>query len=154
MSAPTPATSPADDYAERARAFDLAGKAEIEDALKGHTTDGTGTVGAILFLDVRTNAEVEAKTGGDFRHGLLPPGCVHMHVPCSSADEAASETVASQVCAIFPAATTAAVVVYCRTGRRADATARLLREKGGYSTVLNAGGYDDLMAMGPFRGRE
>ncbi len=40
------------------------------------------------------------------------------------------------------------IVVYCKRGARADKAERVLRENG-FSNVLNAGGYSDLMAAKP-----
>jgi phage shock protein E len=40
----------------------------------------------------------------------------------------------------------ATVVIYCRSGRRAVKAKQVL-ESHGYSKVLNAGGYDDIVAL-------
>jgi phage shock protein E len=40
----------------------------------------------------------------------------------------------------------APIIIYCKSGRRADKAKQILEEKG-YETVLNAGGYDDLLSM-------
>ena len=42
---------------------------------------------------------------------------------------------------------TANVVIYCRSGRRASRAKEILLEKGYTGTILNAGGYDDMVCI-------
>ena len=63
-------------------------------------------------------------------------------------------TCSPQACELLEGATDdmfpnkdAPIIVYCRSGRRASKAKEILENKG-YKNVLNAGGYDDIAAMG------
>ena len=88
-----------------------------------------------IIIDVRTLAEIEAsgkfqKEGRKwFQTACSPTACDHLH----------------DLTGNFPDKE-APVIVYCRSGRRASKAKEML-EGFGYKKVLNAGGYDDLLAM-------
>lgn len=83
-----------------------------------------------VLIDVRTELE--------FAEGALP-----------GATRIETENLAERIAAIAPDKD-APVVLYCRSGRRASAAQDLLQELG-YSQVINAGGYQELIGLVPHR---
>ncbi|WP_417777275.1 rhodanese-like domain-containing protein [Stutzerimonas xanthomarina] len=83
-----------------------------------------------VLIDVRTEQE--------FAEGALP-----------GATRIETEDLTEHIATIAPDKN-APVVLYCRSGRRASAAQALLQELG-YSQVINAGGYQELNGLAPFR---
>jgi phage shock protein E len=110
------------DYDTRAATYGFASK---EDILS------TSTLPTTVFLDVRTPEEISVAK-------LSPPGA---WVGCSCTPDAAPELEADAA-KLLPDKE-APVIVYCKSGRRAAKAKDVLVAKG-YTTVLNAGGFDDL----------
>lgn len=82
----------------------------------------------VVFVDVRTNAE--------WSDGRLKNA---VHLPL--------DEVGVRAASLFPAKDTA-LVLYCRTGRRAESAAEQLRQLGYTHVSAMVGGYDDLKAAG------
>lgn len=116
-------------YAERVQKLGLASKEEILQVL-------TNTKEAVI-LDVRTSQEIQ--DSGKFEY----PDRKWLHVSCTPTS---AEDLTSQSDYLVPNKDTP-IVVYCRSGGRAN-TARKALEGLGYTQVINAGGYDDIVAMG------
>lgn len=114
------------DYDERAKNYGFAHQLDVLAALSRDDA---------VVLDVRTEEEIEETgkiqgAGKWKRTGCTPSACPRLaEDPTQFVDNKE-----------------APVVIYCRSGRRASAAQEIL-EKKGYTRVLNAGGYDDLMAM-------
>jgi phage shock protein E len=119
-------TMPAD-YQMRADEYGFASPEEIKIALSRDETH---------VLDVRTLDEIAA--AGRLQHtNWTQTGCTPSECPDLSA---APEN--------FVQDKDATVVIYCRSGRRAEKAKKVL-EGHGYSNVLNAGGYDDVVGLFP-----
>jgi phage shock protein E len=115
------------DYQARAEEFGLASPESIQIALSRDETH---------VLDVRTLEEIAA--AGRLEHAnWTHTGCTPSECPELSA---APEK--------FVPNKDATVVIYCRSGRRAGKAKEVL-ESHGYSNVLNAGGYDDVVGILP-----
>jgi phage shock protein E len=113
------------DYQTRAEEFGFASREEIKIALSRDSTD---------VLDVRTLDEIAA--AGHLQH---PKWTQIEGTPSECPDlNAAPEK--------FVQNKDATVVIYCRSGRRAGKAKEVL-ESHGYSHVLNAGGYDDVVGL-------
>ena len=107
--------------------YGFASVEDVQKALETHT-----------FLDVRTESEIAA-TGGQphfigqqqwAQTNCTPNECPKLEMAPESLIES-KET---------------PIVIYCRSGRRASKAKEILLQKG-YKHVLNAGGYDDLVAI-------
>jgi rhodanese-related sulfurtransferase len=141
------------DYNERAQLYQFATKDTIQKILSEHdsstataTTDNNNDNNnnhhnhpTVVVLDVRTVSEVE---GSGWYH---PPHTNHYIIPCTPHD---ASNVQNQASLLFPSQKDTPIVVYCASGRRACTAVQVLREVLGYQTVLNAGGYADIVAMG------
>ena len=114
------------DYEERAKNYGFAEQLDVLAALgRADTT----------LLDVRTEEEI-AETGKIKGAGIWRrTTCSASACPQLAADP--TQIVGNKE---------SPVVIYCRSGRRARAAEDTLK-KNGYSTVYNAGGYDDVIAM-------
>ncbi|MCQ4319738.1 rhodanese-like domain-containing protein [Pseudomonas stutzeri] len=87
----------------------------------------------------RTNAVlIDVRTELEFAEGALP-----------GATRIETENLAGRIAAIA-SDKDAPVVLYCRSGRRASAAQDLLQDLG-YSQVINAGGYQELIGLVPLR---
>jgi phage shock protein E len=115
------------DYQTRAEEFGFASPEEIRIALSRDSTD---------VLDVRTLDEIAA--AGRLQH---PKWTQIEGTPseCPGLSAAPERFVPNK---------DATVVIYCRSGRRAGKAKEVL-ESHGYSNVLNAGGYDDVVGLFP-----
>jgi len=113
------------DYHMRAEQFGFASPNDIKDALNAADTQ---------VLDVRNTDEIAAAGRFDHVNYKQTNGCTPSECPALSA--------APQD---FCPDKEATVVIYCRSGRRANAAKDILIGQG-YSRVLNAGGYDDVIA--------
>jgi phage shock protein E len=82
----------------------------------------------VVFVDVRTDAEW---SDGHLKNAV--------HLPL--------DEVEARAASLFPAKD-AALVLYCRTGRRAESAAEQLRQLGFTHVSAMTGGYDDLKAVG------
>jgi phage shock protein E len=115
------------DYQTRAEEFGFASPEAIQIALRDERTH---------VLDVRTHEEIAA--AGRLQHtNWIHTGCTPSECPDLSA---APEK--------FVPNKDDTVVIYCRSGRRAGKAKEVL-ESHGYSHVLNAGGYDDVVGFLP-----
>jgi phage shock protein E len=115
------------DYQKRAEEFGFASPEEVRIALSRDSTD---------VLDVRTSDEIAA--AGRLQH----PKWAQIE---GTPSECPDLSVAPEK---FVPNKDATVVVYCRSGRRAGKAKEVL-ESHGYSNVLNAGGYDDVVGLFP-----
>lgn len=115
-------------YAERAENYGLANESQLKQIL---TTNEDAVV-----LDVRT--ELEIAESGKFQYGN------HQWVQAACTPESAEELI-QRMDVLLPNKDVP-VIIYCKSGRRAN-TAKLALEENGYKCVVNAGGYDDIMAM-------
>jgi phage shock protein E len=119
-------TMPAD-YQARAEEFGFASPEEIKIALSRDET---------FVLDVRTLDEIA--DAGRLQHPKwAQTGCTPSECPELSANPEK-----------FVPNKDATVVIHCRSGRRAGKAKEVL-EGHGYSNVLNAGGYDDVVGLFP-----
>eukprot|EP00980_Cylindrotheca_fusiformis_P006321 scaffold1356_cov123-Cylindrotheca_fusiformis.AAC.2 len=113
-------------YEERMKSMGLAAPEDIKKTLNNDSA---------VLLDVRSMEEIEAS--GKFEkegHPWVQSACMP-----TSEDMDISEELESNK--------DAPIVVYCRSGRRASRAKEILESKG-FKNVLNAGGYDDMVAMG------
>ena len=118
------------DYEERAKEYGFASPADILSALSLTVT---------VVLDVRSEDEIAAAgdvashTAAQWKQtGCTPTSCPKLETnPSDLVREDQKEV---------------PVVIYCRSGRRAVKAQQLLEEYG-CKNVMNAGGYDDVMAM-------
>ena len=117
-------------YEERAQRFGFATKSELEEALKHPDA---------VILDVRTEPEIAAS--GKFERG----GHGWVNIACSPMDTA---NLTNNCDSLFPPESVP-IVMYCGcgVGGRSNATKNALEAKG-YSSVLNAGGYNDVIDIG------
>lgn len=113
------------DYQMRAEQFGFASPEKIMKALSNNETH---------VLDVRTPDEI-AEAGRLEHPNWIQTGCTPFE--CAQLSAAPEEFVQNK---------DATVVIYCRTGRRASKAKEVLESKG-YSNVLNAGGYDDVVGI-------
>lgn len=118
------------EYEERAKQYGFAPTSDILSALARSDT---------IVLDVRSEEEIAA-SGNISEHtaalwkqtGCTPSSCPKLEAnPSELVREDQKES---------------PVVIYCRSGRRAVKAKQLLEEYG-CKNVMNAGGYDDVMAM-------
>jgi phage shock protein E len=93
---------------------------------------------ALKALQHTNTVLIDVRTEQEFAEGALP-----------GATRIETENLAERIAAIAPDKD-APVVLYCRSGRRAEAAQDLLQELG-YSQVINAGGYQDLNGLVPLR---
>ena len=114
-------------YQDRMYALGLATADQLRESLEAPNTS---------LLDVRSMDEIEA-TGKFEREGRS-----WFQTPCSPF---ACEELDCLTDRMFPDKE-APIIVYCKSGRRASKAKEILEGKG-YKKVLNAGGYDDLLAM-------
>ena len=113
------------DYEERAKMNNMASPKEIVEALK---QEGT------VVLDVRTDEEIaEAKLD-------TPENVQWSKTGCSRTECPALETDPSQ----FVKDKNATIVIYCKSGARAN-RAKIVLENQGYTKVLNGGGLTDML---------
>ena len=118
------------DYEERSKNYGFASPSDILNALSRTDT---------VVLDVRSEDEIAASgnvaahTAAQWKQtGCTPHSCPQLEAnPSDLVREDQKE---------------APVVIYCRSGRRAVKAHQLLEEYG-CKLVMNAGGYDDVMAM-------
>ncbi|CAB9501251.1 phage shock protein E [Seminavis robusta] len=115
-----------EDYFERAKNYGFAPQLDILAALSRSDT---------VVLDVRREEEI-AETGKVQGNGQWKStGCTPSACPKLAADPTQ-----------FVQDKETPVVIYCRSGRRAVKAQEIL-EQSGFTKVMNAGGYDDLMDM-------
>jgi rhodanese-related sulfurtransferase len=127
MTTDTSVTRPSlpEDYAERAEQLGLSSLTAVEEALKDPN---------VYILDIRTDEEIAL-------------GCVE-HPNWRQCDGTPTEnlSLSSDPESIVPRKD-ATIILYCRSGRRANKAKDILLEQGYTGTILNAGGYDDLKTI-------
>lgn len=115
------------DYESRAKAYGFASKDEIKAALsKPHT----------VIMDVRTAEEIAADGRVHSEHPWVQTNCTPDD--CERLRAAPEEFVKDK-------SADAVIVIHCKSGRRAAAAKQVLIEKGYLGTILNAGGYCDIV---------
>ena len=114
------------DWDERAKANNFATPKEIVTALNA---DGT------IILDVRTEEEIQQDSLQN-----LPENVSWKKTGCTRTECPALELDASK----FVSDKNTTVVVYCKSGARAN-RAKMVLEKQGYTNVLNGGGLCDMV---------
>ncbi|MGK9047566.1 rhodanese-like domain-containing protein [Stutzerimonas chloritidismutans] len=91
---------------------------------------------ALKMLQRADTVLIDVRTADEFAEGSLP-GAVRIETP----------DIAKRIGTLAPEKDTP-VVLYCRSGRRASEAQDVL-EKLGYTQVINAGGYDELVTALP-----
>jgi rhodanese-related sulfurtransferase len=121
-----------DDYETRAKQFDFASGEAIRAAL---AQSGT------IVLDVRTQEEIAHD--GSLKDQTRFPGLMYKQSDCTAED---CEKLRLSPGDVIPYVTssTAAIVMHCKSGRRASRAKALLLEHGYQGPILNAGGYADI----------
>jgi rhodanese-related sulfurtransferase len=118
-------------YQDRARDFGFATKDQLKQVLDDQEHRA-------VVLDVRSQDEI--RVSGKFEYGNNTKWVQAACMPNDATElESSSEFLLPDK--------DAPVVVYCKSGRRAS-TAKQALEAQGYTNVLNAGGYDDVVSMG------
>ncbi len=115
-------------YEERAQCFGLANEDELKQLLSAEQD--------VILLDVRSESEIAES--GKFEYNN------RKWVQAACSPESAEELV-QRMDVLLPNKNTS-VIVYCKSGRRAN-TAKQALEENGYKFVVNAGGYDDILSM-------
>ena len=118
-------------YSLRANQFGFATEEEIKKALASPSTKD-----AAIILDVRSQKEIDEQGEfDDYPH----------HAYCQDCTLSGSPTLENEAASILPNKKKP-VVVHCASGKRAMIAKECL-EKQGYTTVLNAGGLQDLRSI-------
>ena len=91
---------------------------------------------ALEMLQRADTVLIDVRTAEEFAEGALP-GAVRIETP----------DLVARIHEVAPEKDTP-VVLYCRSGRRSSAAQDVLQELG-YSQVINAGAYDDLVSKLP-----
>jgi rhodanese-related sulfurtransferase len=121
-----------DDFETRAKQFDFASDEAIRTALEQPGT---------IVLDVRTQEEI-AKDGS-LKDQTRFPDLTYQQSDCTAEDceklRVSPEDVIPNI-----TASTATIVMHCRSGRRVTRAKALLLEHGYQGPILNAGGYTDI----------
>lgn len=138
----TTTTALSGDYLQRAKTYQFATKGTIQQTLD--------ECPKTIILDVRTNSEIESsgmwnvvKPNSSSSTTTTNTTCTFYNVPCTPTD---ATDIANQSSTLFPNKDVP-IIIYCGSGRRASTAQQVLKGLG-YQTVLNAGGYTDLVAMG------
>jgi len=121
-------------YEERAQEYGFADKQAVREALAHPET---------VVLDVRTQEEIAA--GGTHNNKVHPATKANwVQTDCTADDcphlrESPAKFVSDNK--------NATIVIYCRSGRRAAAAKNVLLGQGYSGTILNAGGFDDIIGL-------
>jgi len=118
------------DYYVRRESYGLISKEDLEKLIEEHRHRA-------VVVDVRSEQEIA--DSGSFR-----PTKSWKTVPCTATDATPLIQKASE---LFPEGKDTPIILYCKSGRRANTAIEALKEQG-YQYVWNAGGYDDIVAMG------
>jgi rhodanese-related sulfurtransferase len=121
-----------DDYDSRAKQFDFASDEAIRAALEQPGT---------IVLDVRTQEEIAQS--GSLEDQTRFPDVTYKQSDCTAED---CEKLRLSPEDVIPnlATNTAAIVMYCRSGRRVTRAKASLLKHGYPGPILNAGGYTDI----------
>jgi rhodanese-related sulfurtransferase len=115
------------DYESRAETYGFATKREIKEALSKPET---------VIMDVRTAEEIATD-------GRVHTENPWVHVTDCTAEDCASLRASPEE---FVKYKNVGIVIHCKSGRRAATAKKIMTEKG-YTNVLNAGGYCDIVEL-------
>jgi rhodanese-related sulfurtransferase len=99
----------------------------------------------VVLLDVRSEEEI--KVNGTYQPpsstSTTTSGLVCLNIPCKSVEDV-TNTVQELAPTVLPSNMDTPIIVYCTAGRRANRAQQTLTELG-FTNVMNAGGYADLL---------